>query len=67
MDMVMQGRLNNAVQHMECVSELYREQTKEGRYFLHEHPATASSWELGCMRKLAEKESVYVVIADMCQ
>ncbi len=67
MDMVMQERTRNAIQHMEFVCELYREQIRERMYFLHEHLASASSWELGCMRRLAEKEGVYVVIVDMCQ
>ena len=58
MDMMMQGRLHNAVQHMEFVCELYREQAKEGRYFLHEHLATASSWELGCMRRFVDNMRV---------
>ena len=33
-----------AVQHLSFCVELYREQLKHGRYFLHEHPAYASSW-----------------------
>ena len=41
-----------AVRHMEFVSMLYREQASIGRYFLHEHPAGASSWDLDCIRDL---------------
>ena len=33
-----------AIMHLEFCLELYREQVKNGRYFLHEHPAYASSW-----------------------
>ena len=33
-----------ATQHLEFCVELYREQAKAGRYFVHEHPAYASSW-----------------------
>ena len=32
-----------AVMHLECSIELYREQLRHGRYFLHEHPAYATS------------------------
>ena len=27
-----------------CVCDIYRQQLREGRYFLHEHPETARSW-----------------------
>ena len=37
------GELKRARQHLEFCVELYREQAKAGRYFLHEHPAYASS------------------------
>ena len=35
--------------HMEFVTQLYRDQVAEGRYFLHEHPQFASSWDLECV------------------
>ena len=31
-------------EHLEFCAELYREQIKGGRYFLHEHPAYATSY-----------------------
>ena len=34
-----------AIQHLEFCIELYREQIRGGRYFVHEHPAYASSWQ----------------------
>ena len=34
-----------AVQHLEFWVELYREQMRHGRYFVHERPAYASSWQ----------------------
>ena len=38
--------------HIEFCIELYREQLKHGRYFLHEHPAYATSWQLEAMQRL---------------
>ena len=38
-----------AVEHIEFVVKLYKKQLAEGRYFLHEHPETASSWSLRCI------------------
>ena len=37
--------------HMRFVMGLYEEQVKDGHYFLHEHPAWATSWQLGCVKK----------------
>ena len=34
--------------------QVYREQLTAGRYFLHEHPASASSWAEPCMRRLSK-------------
>ena len=53
--------------HMEFVTELYKEQVFAGRYFLHEHPWLASSWQLDCMAKLEACEDVRKVQTDMCQ
>ena len=41
-----------ACQHIKFVASLYREQLDGGRYFLHEHPQFASSWQLPCMKEL---------------
>ena len=35
-----------ATEHIKFVFELYDIQVRSGRYFLHEHPATATSWRL---------------------
>ena len=53
--------------HMEFVAQLYLDQLAEDRYFLHEHPKFATSWELECMRRLRLIPGVSVVRADQCQ
>ena len=35
----------HGVSHLKFVAELYLEQMNQGRYFLHEHPASASNWK----------------------
>ena len=40
-DMIHKGR-----QHLKVCLELYQAQIDNGLYFLHEHPASASSWKL---------------------
>ena len=53
--------------HLEFCAKLYAIQWKAGRYFLHEHPASASSWEEECIKKILKAEGVEKVIGDQCQ
>ena len=46
------NELKRAQEHLKFCVELYREQTKGGRYFLHEHPAYAPSWQTDVIEKL---------------
>ena len=48
-----------------CVM-LYKLQHDQGRYFLHEHPASASSWKEASMVELMNTHGVERVVADMC-
>ena len=34
-----------AVEHLSVCVELYKEQLRHGRHFLHEHPAYGTSWQ----------------------
>ena len=47
--------------------ELYRIQSAAGRYFLHEHPAQASSWGESVVMGIAGMNGVQVVVGDQCQ
>ena len=53
--------------HLRFCADMYQEQVRQGRYFLHEHPKTATSWEVPCMKKPVDNPRVYKVSADMCQ
>jgi hypothetical protein len=55
-----------ATAHMNFMATIYKEQLKEGRYFLHEHPAGASSWKLDAIQKIRGSEGVVSVLGDMC-
>ena len=52
--------------HSNFCRELYVEQMRSGRHFLHEHPLTATSWTVDSIRKLAHSPLVYNVVAHMC-
>ena len=42
---VWDGMMAEARQHLEFVTDLYMLQSRNHRYWLHEHPDKASSWE----------------------
>ena len=59
--------LAGACLHMQFVSELYHEQLEDDKYFLHEHPRYATSWQLKCMTALENVPGVETVRGDQCQ
>ena len=46
--------------------DVYRWQVRRGRYFLHEHPATATSWRLPEVQKMLSHPRVECIVSDMC-
>ena len=55
-----------ATVHLQFCAAMYREQLKHGRYFVHEHPDTATSWKVQCIEDLVNRPEVTVARADMC-
>ena len=47
--------------------KLYELQWREGRYFLHEYPETASSWKDESVMKMLERQGVVRVVGDQCR
>ena len=52
--------------HLAFMASLYRKQILRGKYFLHEHPATALSWKEDAITQLSKLPSVYTTVADQC-
>ena len=52
--------------HLNFVVSLYRNQMLKGKYFLHEHPATALSWKEDTVLALILSPSVHTVVAGQC-
>ena len=50
--------------HLSFVASLYRRQILRGKYFLHEHPATAMSWKEDAILRLSGLPDVCTVVAD---
>ena len=53
--------------HLEWCCHLYRKQVERGAYFLHEHPAFATSWSEPCVIRTLQMKGVSRVRADQCQ
>ena len=53
--------------HLRFACSLYRRQIANGKFFLHEHPATAMSWKEEEVDALARLPFVHLVTAHQCQ
>ena len=60
----MRRAMARAVKHIEFVVSVYREQLENGRCFLHEHPACATSWQLKSIEELLQASKVGRVQGD---
>ena len=52
--------------HLEFCCKIYALQIAAGRYFIHEHPLTATSWDTECMARLRASPAVYTAEAQVC-
>ena len=60
-------RRRKAEVHLKFCCKLYKLQQSLGRYYLHEHPSTATSWDVKCMKVMQESLGAIRVRADQCQ
>ena len=56
-----------SIVHLDFVASLYEEQADGGRYFLHEHPLNATSWEVPSISRVLRRGDVERVHGDQCQ
>ena len=56
-----------AVIHLKFCCKLYRLQRSLGRYDLHEHPDSASSWSVDCIQNLLNECDTTRAVGDQCQ
>ncbi len=64
---IVEAEKEMALVHLEFVAKVYREQIEGDRFFLHEHPEGAGSWEEKCIADLLTTPSVARVRGDQCQ
>ena len=60
-------RLQEGKKHLRTSVRAYRAQMDAGRYFLHEHPKGARSWEEPEVEELRKDPRVYEVTGPMCR
>ena len=53
--------------HQLFAYKMYTKQTEGGDYFVHEHPESASSWELKQTLELLNKPGVFYQRMDQCE
>ena len=58
--------MNEAMKHIEFTMYLYKIQSQQGLYFLHEHPASATSWNTRPVKEVMKLPNVQRINADMC-
>ena len=61
-----QAAYRDAIEHLKFCLELYTLQERAGRYYLHEHPASASSWSLKEMVEFIASTNAGLSTMDMC-
>eukprot|EP00973_Karenia_brevis_P013702 1858667-Karenia_brevis.AAC.1 len=52
-------KLEKATEHLEMCCQMYHGQVGDKKYFLHEHPHTARSWEKACVQGVLARSGVY--------
>ena len=57
---------NEAVGDLNFCLQLYKIQMREGRYFLHEHPLSATSWQLPSVKAMLSKHGIISTYVNMC-
>ena len=63
---ISQEERQGAVNHIEFCAAIYKLQSASGRYWLHEHPKSASSWQLKTMLNLHSLPGIIKIRANKC-
>ena len=59
--------IEQGMRHMRFAVKLYRIQSENNRFFLHEHPSSATSWKMPEVLKLMNDLNIEKTIAHMCR
>ena len=59
--------IDEGEKHLKFMRQLCQTQMNAGRFFVHEHPATAVSWKEKDILRLAAQAGVHISKADQCR
>ena len=59
--------LRKVKRHVAFCCKIYQRQIDKGKSFLHEHPLSARSWQLECVKIIEKQQGVQRVRLDKCQ
>ena len=62
-----QSMMDKGLRHMRFAIKLYRLQAEQGRWFLHEHPNSATSWKMPEMASLMSDLELQRTVGHMCR
>ena len=63
---IVEAELKAARVHLDFCMRLYKMQVKGGRFFVHEHPHDASSWNENSVKEVMNLQGVDIASVDMC-
>lgn len=58
--------MKTARDHLRFACKLYRRQMQRGKFFLHEHPQTATSWRLPEVKRFLQSPGVGTAVCHQC-
>ena len=61
------AEMSRARTHLQFCCEVYAYQVHHKRYFLHEHPAMATSWATAEIQRIMSMDGVARVVGHQCQ
>ena len=64
---VRQQRLEEGRRMLKQACEYYKQQSRRGRYFLHEHPKPAASWNEECVKEVQNLPGTFTIEGPMCR
>ena len=64
---VVKKRMEEARVHLKFTCEIYNDRHRRGKWFLHEHPALATSWGELSIKKILKLSGVDSIRADQCK
>lgn len=60
-------QLADAKEHLRFCCSVYKKQVSRNKFFIHEHPDRATSWDEECIQEVLQLDGVERIRGDMCR